>query len=122
MPTETQSPGSLERMVRALTPMQTKLVATLNKIALNGSMSTTELAWRNKTSRLAVWSAMRSLEAQGRAGYFRSGDDQWAASMWFVRDELKRPNAVGSWIASAAIDWPGSPPSNLRPGLSGESS
>lgn len=87
-------PGSLDRMVRPLTAMQTKLVETLNgKYALNGSMSTTDLAWRNNTSRLAVWAAMRSLEAQGRAGYFRSGNDRWSASMWFVCDELKRPNA-----------------------------
>lgn len=85
--------GSLDAVVRALTSTQQKLVETLRgKHALNGHMSTTELAWRNKTSRLAVWSAMRSLEAQGRAGYFRSGNDRWAASMWFLRDELKRHN------------------------------
>lgn len=73
-----------------LSPTQRRLAELIVHKGLNGSMSTTELAWRANTSRLAVWSAMRSLEAKKLAGYFRHGNDQWAASHWWVADTLKR--------------------------------
>ena len=73
-----------------LTVMQRCLVSLIIEDGLNGSMSTTELAVRAKTSRLAIWSAMRSLEVRDLAGYFRNGDDRWSASMWFLRDKLKQ--------------------------------
>jgi hypothetical protein len=88
---------SLHERVRPLSSLQEKLVASLRgKYALNGNnMSTTELAWRNNTSRLAVSSAMRSLEKQKRSSYYRSngGVDRWCAQMWYLRADLdKRPN------------------------------
>lgn len=76
-----------------LSVMQKRLAKLILKHGLNGSLSTTELACRAKTSRLAVWSAMRSLAAKNLAGCFRTGDDRWAASMWFLRDGLRLPDA-----------------------------
>ena len=72
-----------------LTPFQTLLVELIRKRALNGSISTTELADRAKSNRLAVWSSMRSLEAKGLACYWRHGNDRWAASMWALQGQLK---------------------------------
>jgi len=70
-----------------LTPFQTLLVELIRKRALNGSISTTELADRAKSNRLAVWSSMCSLEARGLACCWRHGDE-WAASMWALKGEL----------------------------------
>ncbi|MCW3587371.1 helix-turn-helix domain-containing protein [Burkholderia cenocepacia] len=51
------------------------------------SMSTNDLAHRLRTSRVAVASAMRSLERRGLAGSHRwPPHDQWAALYWFLKD------------------------------------
>lgn len=50
------------------------------------SMSTNDLAHRLRTSRVAVVSAMRSLERRGLAGSHRwPPHDQWAALYWFLK-------------------------------------
>ena len=51
----------------------------------NRQASTTDLAYRLKTSRLAVVSGMRALQRAGRVVAFRNGRDQWAALTWGVR-------------------------------------
>lgn len=62
-----------------------KQVCEKIRTGLNGQCSTTRLAERLKTSRLAISSACRSLEKQGVVGYFRDGRDQWAAQVWFLK-------------------------------------
>ncbi|WP_096507960.1 HTH domain-containing protein [Burkholderia sp. IDO3] len=49
------------------------------------SVSTADLAVRLNTSRVAIVSAMRSLERKGLAGSHRWPNDQWAALYWFIR-------------------------------------
>jgi len=70
-----------------MTPFQSKLCEIIKTKALNSSMHITELAYRAKSNRLAVSSAMRSLEKQGRAAYIRSGEDQWAGQMWYLKGD-----------------------------------
>lgn len=67
-----------------LTDFQKQLMGLIMNKGLNQHASTTELGFWSKRGRLAVSSAMRSLEKQKLAGYFRSGDDQWAAQEWFL--------------------------------------
>src|SRR5690606_22487397 len=59
----------------------------------NGQASITELAYRLKTSRLAVYSAMQSLQNQNIAGSFRSRSDQWGVIVYFIRRDAR--NALG---------------------------
>jgi hypothetical protein len=63
------------------TAFQLRLMALLAKLP-NQHGSTSELAVRLGTSRVAVVSACRSLERAGWALTFRSGSDRWAAQMW----------------------------------------
>ena len=51
----------------------------LERLKAKGSQSVNELSWYMKTNRLAISSAMRSLEKKGIVSSFRSGRDQWAA-------------------------------------------
>lgn len=67
-----------------MTPFQQRCLEALRK-APNGIASTVGLADRLRTSNVAVVSAMRSLERQGKAGSMRSDDSQWAALLWFER-------------------------------------
>jgi len=67
-----------------MTEFQKLLITLMFKHGSNQTASTTELGWWSKKGRVAVSSAMRSLEKKGLAGYFRSGDDQWAAQCWFL--------------------------------------
>lgn len=48
------------------------------------SVSTADIANRLKTSRVAVVSAIRSLERKGLARSHRWPNDQWAALYWFI--------------------------------------
>ena len=43
-----------------------------------------------KNNRLAVSSAMRSLERRGLAGHFASSNQQWTVQVWFLTDELTK--------------------------------
>lgn len=62
-----------------------------------GSVSTSDIAHRLKTSRVAVVSAMRSLERHGLAGSHRSPpNDQWAALFWFLRERRRENGATTS--------------------------
>jgi len=40
------------------------------------------------SGRLAVHRALRSLEAQGRVGWFRSKDDRWGIMLWFASTKI----------------------------------
>jgi DNA-binding MarR family transcriptional regulator len=67
--------------VKKLTAFQERMIEVIDKRP-NRMASTSELAERLRTSRLAVTSAGRSLEAAGHVVSFRSGRDQWAVLMW----------------------------------------
>jgi hypothetical protein len=67
-----------------VTPFQQRCLEALRK-APNGIESTVRLADRLRSSNVAVVSAMRALERQGKAGSMRSDDSQWAALLWFER-------------------------------------
>ena len=56
----------------------------------NGAASTAELGHRVRTSRVAVYSAMLSLEKKGYACQFRTKPDRWAPLMWALCGELKK--------------------------------
>lgn len=56
----------------------------LERLEAKGSQSVNELSWHMKTNRLAISSAMRSLEKKGIVGSFRNGRDQWAALCYFA--------------------------------------
>jgi len=78
----------------SMTEFQAKLVALIRKTETAKEWyppSTTALAYWSKSNRLAVSSAMRSLEKRGLAGYFRSDDSQWAAQVWYLKGELAKP-------------------------------
>jgi DNA-binding IclR family transcriptional regulator len=62
------------------TEFQARLMAVVMKGA-NNSMSLSELAARMKSNRVAVHSAVRSLERNGWAVVFRSDSSQWAVLM-----------------------------------------
>jgi len=99
MSTHTAStPPIAESPVRSAScsPLQLRIIETIQTKALNGSMSTSELAIRCKTSRLAISSAMRSLKARSLAADFRHGDDQWAAQMWCLTDAVNAELSDGS--------------------------
>lgn len=68
-------------MMTDLTEFQTRLIETLGKCA-NSIESTTELAARLKSNRLAVVSAGRALERKGLVCSFRSDNSQWAVLKW----------------------------------------
>lgn len=81
----------VQRLVMPLTEYQMRLARLIAK-ANNGMASTTELGCWTGKGRLAVYSAMSSLEKKGYACQFRVGSDQWAALTWSLRGELKRHN------------------------------
>jgi len=68
-----------------LTEAQARFVAVL-KVCPNSMESTTYLAARMKTSRVAVVAIGRALERKGLAASFRSDDSQWAALKWALRN------------------------------------
>jgi biotin operon repressor len=70
-----------------MTAFQEKLTQILRTKNFNGSLSTTDLASLAKTSRPAVWTAMRSLEQQGLAGSFRHGQDRWSPAIWYLKQK-----------------------------------
>jgi biotin operon repressor len=67
-----------------ITEFQTRFLAKLEKCA-NGIESTTYLADKLGTSRVAVVSAGRALERAGLVMSFRSDNSQWASLKWAVR-------------------------------------
>lgn len=76
------------RGTNTVTDFQKRCAEVIRTKAVNQSMTVTELAWRLKTSRLAVTSAMRSLESKGLAGSFRGGNgDRWSGLYWFLRSK-----------------------------------
>lgn len=72
-----------------ITKFQTRCAEAVVRHGSNGSISTTALARRLRTSRLAVVSAMRSLERKGLASSFRFGRDEHASLFWGLAGELK---------------------------------
>jgi hypothetical protein len=73
-----------------MTEFQTKMLNRLAKCR-NGIESTTVLASKLGTSRLAIVSAGRALERSGAVSAFRSDNSQWAALMWAYK--FNAPNA-----------------------------
>lgn len=71
-----------------LTDFQSRCVGVVQR-GLNGQASITDIARRLKTSRLAVYSAMKSLQRQNFVGSFRSRPDQWGVIMYFIRTGSK---------------------------------
>lgn len=72
---------------------QVRCIALL--AAAPSSVSTNDLAHRLKTSRVAVVSALRSLERHGLAGSHRCPpNDQWAALFWFLREGRRENGAA----------------------------
>jgi hypothetical protein len=80
---------SLQGLDMPLSEYQWRLARLIAK-ANNSMASTTELGCWTGKGRLAVYSAMSSLEKKGYACQFRVGHDQWAALTWALRGELKR--------------------------------
>lgn len=72
-------------MAAPMTPFQERCCAALAK-APNGVLCVSRLADAVRSNNLAVSSAMRSLERQGRAGTFPSDDSRWAVRMWYVKN------------------------------------
>lgn len=72
------------------TEFQRKVLDTVMKHGLNQSMNLTELALRMKSNRLAVHSAVRSLESKGLALTFRSDRSQWAVLKVAPTNEWRR--------------------------------
>ena len=66
-----------------MTEFQKKCVERLTQ---KGGQSVNELSWGLNTSRVAVVSAMRSLEKQGLAASYRRGRDQWAPLCFYLLD------------------------------------
>jgi hypothetical protein len=64
-----------------ISEFQQKMVSLLERFP-NSSASTTELAARLKSSRLAVVSAGKALARKGRVCSFRRGDGQWSVLTW----------------------------------------
>lgn len=79
------------------TAFQERLLARLARCA-NGAESTTYLAAKLGTSRVAVVSAARALERAGLVVSFRSDDSPWASLRWAV---CRRPPAQSPGTASA---------------------
>jgi predicted transcriptional regulator len=67
-----------------MTEFQQRCVNIVNA-GLNGQATITDIAHRLKTSRLAVYSSMMSLQKQEIVGSFRSSPDQWGVITYFVR-------------------------------------
>ena len=64
-----------------LTESQDRFIAALKRCP-NSMESTTCLAARMKTSRVAVVAIGRALERKGFVASFRSDDSQWAGLKW----------------------------------------
>ena len=76
-----------------MTPFQERCCAYILRQPCGWPATVTDMAAALKTSRLAVSSAMRSLESQGLAGSTRTGSDQWAAQVWFLKSTVRTLSA-----------------------------
>jgi hypothetical protein len=66
-------------------PLRERVAALLAEVTTGIALD--DLAWRvgyrpARRGRLAVLSALRSLEREGLAGYFRSAPDRWGVMLW----------------------------------------
>jgi hypothetical protein len=75
------------------TEFQSRLMGHLTK---RHNYNMTDLAWLMKSNRLAIYSAVRSLEQAGMAVTFRSDQSQWAVLLVSLsqkgRDYMQSPN------------------------------
>lgn len=78
-----------------MTEFQAKLLARLARCA-NSIESTTELANKLNTSRVAVVSAGRALERAGMVCSFRSDKSEWAALMWAAKHKPSNAELTGA--------------------------
>lgn len=82
-----------QRLVMALSPLQERLVEILNTKCLNRIGTISELSAHARINRLAISSAMRSLEKRKMAiSFAMPNGDQWSGQHWALSDELKRHN------------------------------
>jgi DNA-binding MarR family transcriptional regulator len=77
--------GDVELTVGEATEFQAKCIALIKR-GLNGQLDISTLAHHLKTSRLAVYSAMKSAEKKSLVGSIRSRDDRWGVIVYFVRE------------------------------------
>lgn len=73
-----------ERTVGEPTEFQAKCIALIKR-GLNGQLDICSLAHYLKTSRLAVYSAMKSAEKKSLVGSIRSRPDRWGVVVYFLR-------------------------------------
>lgn len=66
------------------TPFQQRCIDLLRAAPNGGSLTVEELACKLGTSRVAITSAMYSLERQGKARSYRQGRDRWAALCFYL--------------------------------------
>ena len=72
-----------------MTAMQMNIVDALRRAGRGLSLD--ELAWRlqlGEGSRLAVYSSLASLRKQGKADYYRRGEDRWSPQIWYLTKEV----------------------------------
>lgn len=74
-----------------MTEFQDRLLKCMRDSRAAGKPSLSLDAWASKlgyrpaaSGRLAVHRALRSLEADGRVGWFRSKNDRWGIMLWFA--------------------------------------
>lgn len=94
------------------TEFQRRLLHTVMTRGLNQSMNLTELAIRMKSNRVAVHSAIRSLESKGLALTFRSDSSQWAVLKVAPTNEWRRRVAAE---ATAGNETPATTPTKEGP-------
>lgn len=78
-------------MSHVLTDLQERCCAALRK-APNGMLNVVNLADAARSNNVAVVSTMRALERKGLAGSIRSDNSQWAALVWFLREQANDKN------------------------------
>lgn len=84
------------KYVKALhiTPLQVRCMVAI-KQAPSRNKSVSDLARQLKTSRVAVYSAIKSLQAQALIGLWRRGESRGAALMCFLTRKGESHDAAG---------------------------